>query len=148
MEINEILTRGWHSREAISALTDRVEAILMNAGETLSTTKLIEALVPNVTDSRFKALTGLLWTLRQRNDTKAFWAYTGRKTSFGKQALHWLPQVTARPKETAIVDLDDAEIERLQQEQWEQAKAICLAQGHIYAAWGICNRCGHMKGKP
>lgn len=91
MDISEIIKRGYRSSEAMGTLTNLIEIALLATTEPLGTTKLIAALLPEATDSEFKRLTSLLWTVRQRPDTKAFWAYTGKNTGFGTKAIHWLP---------------------------------------------------------
>lgn len=109
MRIEEIIKRGFRSREATNTLTDLVEGVLLAIKAPIGTTKLIDALLPEAPDADFKKLTSLLWTVRQRPDTKDFWAYTGKKTSFGTLAIHWLPLKEARETWEAPPVLDDHE---------------------------------------
>lgn len=96
MNIREILKTGWYSQEGPEALAKLVEAILLATAAPIGTTKLIAVLHPMATQIEFKKLTSILWELRQRPDTKDFWAYTGKKTRFGQKAIHWLPLTKAR----------------------------------------------------
>lgn len=91
MNIQEIVKSGWWQQEAVGHLAGHVEKVLLATAFPIGTTKLITTLLPNATSDEYKKLTSVLWSLRQRPDTRDFWAYSGKKTMYGKQAIHWLP---------------------------------------------------------
>lgn len=113
MNIQEILKTGWYSKEGPDALAKLVEAVLLATASPISTTKLVQVLLPGAGDNEFKKLTSLLWTIRQQADTKDFWAYTGKKTRFGQKAIHWLPLAKRR-----AVAKRDAEIASWSKEEF------------------------------
>lgn len=113
MNIQEIVKSGWWQQEAVAHMTVHVEKVLLATAFPIGTTKLITTLLPTATSDEYKKLTSVLWSLRQRPDTRDFWAYSGKKTMYGKQAIHWLPLTKAR-----AVAKRDAEIASWSKEEF------------------------------